>query len=112
MKLYLLHNGVDVMIMAVTRAWTRIPDEEFGRASAKIREFFSRGTREAILEVTIRPEAVESIVKAIAAFDAAPVPLAVALSELLDFYRDAERPATSNCPATPSELLNLIDPAQ
>jgi len=48
-----------------------------------LRDFFNRGTREDVLEVTIRPEAVETIVQALAAFKDAPVPLASALSDLL-----------------------------
>jgi hypothetical protein len=104
-KLYLLHNGVNVRIMAVTGA--RVTQEEFTRSTAKLREFFDRGSREAILEVKIRPEAVESIVKAMAELNAAPVPLATALSELLNFCRDAERAGLSETSTTLSELLWL-----
>ena len=109
MKLYLLHNGLNVRIMAVTGA--RVTGEELMRSSAKLRDFFAKGSRDTILEVAIRPESVECIVKALAASDAAPVSLATALSELLNFCRDAEHAAapsgTPTAFTTLSELLQL-----
>jgi hypothetical protein len=100
-NLYLLYNGVNVRIMAIEGS--RVTPEEFIRASAKLRTFFNLGTREVIL-VNIRPEAVESIVKAIVAFDAPPVPLATAIAQLLNFCRDAERAYFSGAQATLPEV--------
>ena len=105
LKLYLLHNGVKVAIIAFEGS--RVAPEEFLRASAKLRDFFNKGTREDVFEVTIRPEAVETIVRAVAAFNDAPVPLASALSDLLNFYRDLISGAPHG--ETPPELRDLLN---
>lgn len=105
MKLYFLNNGVNVGIMGIEGP--RVAAEDVVRASAKLREFFNLGTRKTIIEIKIRPEAVESIVKAMAAFEDAPVPLAAALSDLVNFCRDAEGIVPTDAPATLSELLQL-----
>jgi hypothetical protein len=86
LKIYLLFNGVKVRLMAITGP--NVAAEETASASATVRDFFSQGTREEIMEVTIRTDAAETIIRAIAAFDEEPVPLVAALSELLNFRRD------------------------
>ena len=103
MKLYFLNNGVNVGIMGIEGP--RVAAEDVVQLSVKLREFFNLGPRRTITEIKIRPGAVESIVKAMAAFDDAPVPLATALSELVNFCRDAEGVVPSDTPATLSELL-------
>ena len=87
MKLYLLYNGVNVRLMSLEGP--NVPAENFLRAFGLMREFFNQGTCEAISEITIRPEAVETIVRAIGEFSDEPVPLHTALSELLNFCRNA-----------------------
>jgi hypothetical protein len=105
-KLYLLHNGVNVRIMAFEGP--RVAPEEVIRASATMREFFNRGTRETILDVDIRPEAVECIVKAICSFNDEPVPLVTALTKLLNFCRDAERNGFSGAQAALADAFRPL----
>ncbi len=94
MKIYLLNNGVNVRLMAITGP--RLSSEELFGASALVRDFFGVGTKKEISEVTIRDPAAETIIRAISAFHDAPVPLVTALSELLNSCRDLENRRSSH----------------
>jgi hypothetical protein len=75
--------------MAITGR--QVSQEELSEKSMIVRRFFARGTRKEIVEIVICDEATRTIIQAMGAFHEAPVPLVVALSELLNFCRDLER---------------------
>ena len=80
--------------MAITGP--RLSSEELFGASAVVRDFFSEGTKKEISEVAIRDQATETIIRAIAEFQDATVPLVTAISELLNCCRELENRRSSH----------------
>lgn len=86
MKLYLLHNGVSVRLMVIT-GYSATPTAAFQQwteAMRTIRRFFAQGMRAEVYEVSLSPEATQTIAKA-AAFCRERMSIVEAISELLNF---------------------------